>query len=53
MLLGAISGLSLSASVLVCALTEGFAGLGWLWILPAVFLGSFINKKLPFGSFLL
>lgn len=42
MLLGAISGLSLSASVLVCALTEGFAGLGWLWILPAVFLGSFL-----------
>ena len=42
MLLGTVSGLSLGVSVLVCVLTGGFSGLGWLWLLPTVFLGTFI-----------
>ena len=42
MLIGIISALSLSVAALVCALGGAFGGLGWLWLLPAAFLGSFL-----------
>ena len=35
--------LALILAVTVCCLTGGFAGLGWLWILPLAFLGSFLT----------
>ena len=42
MLLGAISALSGAAAVAVCLLTDAFASLSWLWLLPLTFLGSFL-----------
>ncbi len=42
MLIGVFSLLSALAAGGVCAAVDGFAGLGWLWILPAVFVGSFL-----------
>ncbi len=43
-------GLVLSAviSALICALTGGFEGLAWLWILPVSFLGSLLALALLF-----
>ena len=35
--------LALILAVMVCCLTGGFAGLGWLWILPVAVLGSFLS----------
>ena len=43
MLLGIIAGISLLSALLVCAGTEAFVGLGWLWILPLSFLGAFVT----------
>ena len=42
MLIGIVSALSLSVAALVCALAGAFGGLGWLWLLPVAFLGSFL-----------
>ena len=42
MLIAAVSGISTGVCLLTCALTNGFAGLGWLWILPTVFVGTFL-----------
>ena len=42
MLLGIASVLSFGVAALVCGLTGAFAGLGWLWILPLVFVGTFL-----------
>ena len=42
MLIGIITALSALSAVLICLGTESFAGYGWLWMLPAGFLGSFL-----------
>ena len=42
MLLGIVLALSLLIAGAVCLLTDGFTGLGWLWILPVSFLGAFV-----------
>ena len=42
MLLGAISALSLVSGLAVCFGSGAFDGLSWLWILPLVFLGTFL-----------
>lgn len=42
MLLGAISALSLIAGLAVCLATGAFGALTWLWLLPLVFLGTFL-----------
>ena len=42
MLIGIFSLISALAAGGVCAAADGFAGLGWLWILPLVFVGSFL-----------
>lgn len=39
MLLGVIVAVSAAISLGICFLTEGFAGLSWLWMLPAMTLG--------------
>lgn len=41
MLIKSVALLSALAAVLVCALAGGFAGLGWLWMLPLSFVGAF------------
>ena len=42
MLIGCITAASFAAAVLVSVLTGAFGGLAWLWVLPAVFAGSFL-----------
>lgn len=42
MLLGAISVVSVVLAALVCGVSGGFSGLGWLWLLPASFIGAFV-----------
>ncbi len=42
MLLGAISALSLISGVTVCVSADAFGGLSWLWLLPLVFLVTFL-----------
>ena len=42
MLLGLITALSLAAGTLVAYAATDFSGLAWLWILPAVAVGSFV-----------
>ena len=42
MLLGVICALSLLVGLLVCAAAGAFAGLHWLWVLPATFVLSFL-----------
>lgn len=42
MLLGGIGLVSALAAVGVCRSTGGFEGLGWIWMAPAVFVGSFL-----------
>ena len=39
MLLGVIIAVSVAAALGICLLTGGFAGLGWLWMVPAMTLG--------------
>lgn len=43
MLLGIIAGISLVSALLVCAGTEAFAGVSWLWTLPLSFVGLFLT----------
>lgn len=42
MLINCLLALSALAALGVCALCGGFAGLSWLWMLPAVFAGTFL-----------
>ena len=42
MLLGILTALSCAAGLGACLLWDGFDGLGWLWMLPAVGLGTFL-----------
>lgn len=42
MLLGMVTALSLIAAVGGCMIWNGFAGYGWIWMLPAIFLGTFL-----------
>lgn len=42
MLIGIFSAVALAAAVLLCAAVGAFAGLAWLWILPLVFVGTFL-----------
>lgn len=42
MLLGVITGLAAVLAVVICACAGGFAGLGWLWLLPVGFAGWFL-----------
>ncbi len=42
MLIGIFSGISAAVGVLVCAATGGFAGFGWLWIMPLCFALGFL-----------
>ena len=42
MLIGLFSGISLLVSLVICSCADGFAGLAWLWILPASFAGVFL-----------
>ena len=54
MLFGVVTGLSVAAAVLLCMGTGAFDGLGWLWIMPAGFVGSFLLlAALAFGFLLL
>ena len=39
MLLGVIVAVSVAAALVICLLTGGFAGLGWLWMVPVMTLG--------------
>lgn len=39
MLLGVIIAVSVAAALVICLLTGGFAGLGWLWMVPVMTLG--------------
>lgn len=39
MLLGLIAAVSVAASVLICAVTDSFAGLSWIWQLPLMAVG--------------
>ena len=39
MLLGVIVAVSVAAVLVICLLTGGFAGLGWLWMVPVMTLG--------------
>ena len=43
MLLGGIGILSAVIAAVICAVSGSFAGLGWLWLLPVSFLGSFLG----------
>ena len=43
MVIGIIAILSVIFSALLCAGTGGFDGLGWLWMLPAGWLGGFLG----------
>lgn len=42
MLIGVLSGISLAVAVLTCLALGGFAGIGWIWILPLGFAGTFL-----------
>ena len=42
MLLGLIAALSMAASVLICAVTDSFSGLSWIWQLPLMAVGFLI-----------
>ena len=53
MLLGIILLISAAAAVLVCWLSEAFAGLAWLWLLPVSFLGFVLVLALVGFVFLL
>ena len=53
MLLGIILLISAAAAVLVCCLSEAFAGLAWLWLLPVSFLGFVLVLALAGFVFLL
>ena len=53
MLLGIILLISAAAAVLVCWLSEAFAGLAWLWLLPVSFLGFVLVLALAGFVFLL
>lgn len=54
LIFGMVTGLSVLASVLLCWGTGAFAGLAWLWMLPAGFLGSFLLlAALAFGFLVL
>ena len=46
MLLGTLAVLSVILAVIICSASSGFAGLAWLWILPAGFIGSFLGLAL-------
>lgn len=46
MLIRCVAALSLAAAALVCALAGGFAGFGWLWMLPLGFVGTFVLAAL-------
>lgn len=46
MLLGMVSVISLLAAAGICLLTDAFATLTWLWLLPAGFAGSFLTLGL-------
>ena len=54
MLTGILLIISAAMAALLCALTGGFSGLQWLWLLPVGFLGSFlVLLVLGFAIFLL
>ena len=53
MLIGAFTAVSLVAAVLICVFGGGFAGLGWLWMLPVSFVGVFLALTLAGFLFLL
>lgn len=42
MLIGIFAALSLLASMSLCARTDAFVGLAWLWLLPLCFSGAFL-----------
>ena len=50
MLIKTILVLCLLIALGVCFLTGSFTGLGWLWVLPVSFLGSFLNSFLNKGQ---
>lgn len=52
MLLGGIGLISALAAVAVCWGAGGFEGLGWLWMAPAVFVGSFLLLLVAAVAFL-
>ena len=54
MLLLILSAASLLAAAGICSLTGVFCGLGWLWVLPVSFIGSFVVlAAIAFGIFVL
>lgn len=54
MLLGILCTISALAAAGICLYSEAFAGLAWLWMLPACFVGSFLLQAvLVFGLFVL
>lgn len=46
MLLGLIALLSATAAVVICVGSGAFSGLGWLWVLPVSFCGSYLALML-------
>lgn len=53
MLIGAIAAVSAVVAVVICLSCGGFAGMGWLWILPVSFLGCMILQVLAAFLYLL
>ena len=53
MLIGMITAVSILLAVGLCVGIKAFAGLMWLWLLPAVFLGSFLLQALLAFLFLI
>lgn len=53
MLIKGIALLSALAALAICALAGGFSSLGWLWLLPVGFLGTFLVLALIAFLFLL
>ena len=52
MLLGIITIISLLSAVGTCLLSGAFWGLGWLWVLPTTFIGSFLGWVILYFLFL-
>ena len=52
MLIGIITIVSAAVAAGVCLGVDAFAGLGWLWVLPVSFIGSFLALALLFFLFL-
>ena len=42
MLIGTILGISLASAAGICAATNAFAGINWIWLLPLCFVGAFL-----------